>query len=97
MRQPSTTKQPSLDQRLFRSITRPIVNTETNQITGRLIRERDESAVAVTPVNTVTDTVVSLPRATLAGVTLQVEFVGAPVQVKLAVPPTFAAELSNNG
>jgi hypothetical protein len=90
-------KQPSLDQRVFRNASRPIGNSETNQIVGRFVREREETAIAATPVNTVTDTVVSLPRATLLGVTLHVEFVGAPVQVKLAVPPTFAAELSNNG
>jgi hypothetical protein len=48
-------------------------------------------------VRTVTETVVAFPNATLAGVTLHVEFAGAPVQVKVAVPEIFAAELSSNG
>jgi hypothetical protein len=51
----------------------------------------------VTPVRTVTETVVVLPSATLEGVTLQVELAGAPVQVKVAVPGTLAAELTSNG
>ena len=54
-------------------------------------------AVEETPVRTVTEIVVALPNATLDGVTLQVEFAGAPVQVKLTVPVTLAAELSSNG
>ena len=33
----------------------------------------------------------------MEGVTLQVEFAGAPVHVKVAAPETFVAELSNNG
>jgi hypothetical protein len=45
----------------------------------------------------VTEIVVVVPSATLEGVMLQVEFAGAPVQVKVAVPATFAAELSSNG
>ena len=55
------------------------------------------TAAVVTPVRTVTETVVVFPSATLAGVTLQVEFAGAPVQVKVAVPGIFAAELRSNG
>jgi hypothetical protein len=54
-------------------------------------------AVEETPVRTVTEIVVALPSATLDGVTLHVEFAGAPVQVKLTVPVTLAAELSSNG
>jgi hypothetical protein len=53
--------------------------------------------VVVTPVRTVTETVVALPSDTLEGVIVQVEFAGMPVQVKLAVPETFAAELRSSG
>jgi hypothetical protein len=62
-----------------------------------LIDRREEFAVDETPVRTVTEIVVVLPNATLAGVTLQVEFAGAPVHVKIAVPGMLAAELSSNG
>jgi hypothetical protein len=41
--------------------------------------------------------VVALPSDTLEGVIVQVEFAGMPVQVKLAVPETFAAELRSSG
>ena len=50
-----------------------------------------------TPVNTVTETVVVVPSATVEGVILQVEFAGIPVQVNVTEPGTFAAELSSNG
>ena len=50
-----------------------------------------------TPVNTVTETVVVVPSATVEGVILQVEFAGIPAQVNVTEPGTFAAELSNNG
>jgi hypothetical protein len=53
--------------------------------------------VVVTPVRTVTETVVAVPSDTLEGVIVQVEFAGMPVQVKLAVPETFAAELRSSG
>jgi hypothetical protein len=53
--------------------------------------------VVVTPVRTVTETVVVLPSDTLEGVIVQVEFAGMPVQVKLAVPETFAADLRSSG
>ena len=53
--------------------------------------------VVVTPVRTVTETVVALPSDTLEGVIVQVEFAGMPVQVKLAVPETLAAELRSSG
>lgn len=63
----------------------------------RFVRGREESVALATPVRTVTETVVVLPSATLAGVILQVEFAGAPVHVKVAVPAIFAAELSSSG
>jgi hypothetical protein len=64
---------------------------------GRFASGREDRAVEETPVRTVTEIVVVLPSATLAGVTLHVEFAGAPVQVKVAVPGMFAAELSSKG
>ena len=51
----------------------------------------------LTPVRTVTETVVVLPSAMLAGVMLQVALAGVPVQVKVAVPGMMAAELSRSG
>ena len=54
-------------------------------------------AVVVTPVRRVTEMVVVLPRAMLAGVTLQVALAGAPVQVKVAVPGVVAAEVRRSG
>ena len=44
---------------------------------------RKAEDVAVTPVRTVTETVVVLPRVTVEGVTVQVELAGAPEQVKV--------------
>ena len=58
----------------------------SQNISGRFTGGREDCAVEETPVRTVTETVVVLPSATLDGVTLQVEFAGAPVQVKVAVP-----------
>ena len=69
----------------------------SQNILGRVIDGREVFAVEETPVRTVTEIVVALPSATLDGVTLHVEFAGAPVQVKLTVPVTLAAELSSNG
>ena len=46
---------------------------------------------------TVTETVDVEPSGTVVGVMLHVEFTGSPVQVNVAVPGIFAAELSNNG
>lgn len=53
--------------------------------------------MVVTPVRTVTETVVVLPSATLAGVMLQVALAGMPVQVKVAVPGMLAAEIRSSG
>ena len=64
---------------------------------GRFGRGRKAEDVAVTPVRTVTETVVALPSVTLEGVTVQLELAGIPVQEKLAVPETFAPELSSKG
>jgi hypothetical protein len=64
---------------------------------GGFISGRKDCAVVETPVRTVTEIVVVLPSATVEGVMLQVEFAGAPVHVKVAVPGMFAAELSSNG
>jgi hypothetical protein len=64
---------------------------------GRFVSGRKDCAVEETPVRTVTEIVVGLPSATVDGVMLQVEFAGSPVQVKVAVPATFAAERSSNG
>ena len=69
----------------------------SQNILDRPIGDREGIAALVTPVRTVTETVVVLPSATLAGVTVQVEFAGAPEQVKVAVPGMFAAELSSKG
>jgi hypothetical protein len=88
----------SPDRRVLRRATKLNGNIVASQnILDRFIDGREEFAVDETPVRTVTEIVVVLPSATLAGVTLQVEFAGAPVQVKVAVPGILAAELSNNG
>ena len=50
-----------------------------------------------TPVRTVTETVVVLPSATLAGLMLQVALAGTPVQAMAAVPGTLAAEERSRG
>ncbi len=63
----------------------------------RLANWRPEDEAAVTPVNTVTETVVVLPSGMLNGVTLQVELTGIPEQVNVTVPETFDAELSSKG
>ena len=51
----------------------------------------------VTPVRTVTEIVVVLPRATLAGVMLHVALAGMPPQVKTTVPGMFAADVRSRG
>ena len=97
-RQPSKTKLASDDRRILRNETKLNGNRVASQnIFGRFIGDREERAVDETPVRTVTETVVVPPSATLEGVTLQVELAGVPVQVNVAVPGMFAAELSNNG
>lgn len=99
IRQLIRTRPPSHDRRVLRNASKPSGKTVASQKT--LVRFRngggEECAVLVTPVRTVTETVVVLPSVTLAGVTLQVEFAGNPVQVKVAVPETFAAEPSSSG
>ena len=86
------------DRPVLRSATKPNGNNPASQnIPRRLIGGREDCAVEETPVRTVTEIVVVLPSATVDGVMLQVEFAGAPVQVKTAVPGMFAAELSSNG
>jgi hypothetical protein len=97
-RQPSRTKLAIHDRRVLRNATRPNGNSVASQtILGRFIGGRKDCAVEETPVRTVTEIVVVLPSVTLEGVILQVEFAGAPVQVRVAVPGMFAAELSSNG
>jgi hypothetical protein len=88
----------SHDRRVLPIATKLSGNSVASQnIPGRLISGREVCAVEETPVRTVTEIVVVLPSATLDGVMLQVEFAGAPVQEKVAVPGMFAAELSSNG
>ena len=97
-RHPSRTTLASHARRFLDSPTRLNGNKVASQNKlGRFIDGHEVRAVEETPVRTVTETVVAFPSATLEGVTLQVEFAGAPVQVKLTVPVTLAAELSSNG
>ena len=72
-------------------------NIASEVIPNCLKRNRALELVAVTPVRTVTETAVAPPSMTVDGVTVQVALAGAPEQVKLAVPGTFAAELSSKG
>ena len=94
----STTTQMRLDLRRRHAGNKLIGSNSTSQILleplkpGLLLED-----VGVTPVRTVTETVVALPSDTLEGVIVQVEFAGMPVQVKLTVPETFAAELRSSG
>jgi hypothetical protein len=98
IKQPSRANAVRPDRRVLRRASKPIGNRVASQnMLGRLLNGDEKRAVDETPVRTVTEIVVVLPRATLAGVTLQVEFAGNPVQVKIAVPAMFAAELSSNG
>ena len=98
IRHPSRTHLASHARRFLDSATKLNGNRVASQNIFRpFINGNDVCAVEETPVRTVTEIVVELPRGTLDGVTLQVEFAGAPVQVKLAVPVTLAAELSSNG
>ena len=97
-RQPSKTILATQDRPVLRSATKPNGNNPASQnILRRFVSGREDCAVEETPVRTVTEIVVVLPSATVDGVMLQVEFAGAPVQVKTAVPGMFAAELSSNG
>src|ERR1700720_1169892 len=97
-RQPSRIELARQDRRVRRSAPRPNGNSVASQnMPGRFVSGREECAVEETPVRTVTEIVVVLPSATVEGVMLQVELAGAPVQVKVAVPGMFAAELSSNG
>ena len=97
-RHPSRIEPASQDRRALPSATRLNGNSVASQnMPDRFVNGREDCAVEETPVRTVTETVVVLPSATLDGVMLQVEFAGAPVQVKVAVPGMFAAELSSKG
>ena len=97
-RQPSRIELASHDRRVLRSATSPKGNSVASQtIPGRFVSGHEVCAVAETPVRTVTETVVAPPSVTVDGVMLQVAFAGAPVQVKVAVPEMFAAELSSSG
>src|SRR5258705_12328737 len=97
-KQPSRIEPVSQERRVLRSATSPKGNSVASQyIPGRFVRGREDCAVEETPVRTVTEIVVAVPSATVDGVTLQVEFAGAPVQVKVALPEMFAAEVSSNG
>jgi hypothetical protein len=97
-RQHNRAKPTTKDRRALRNASKLSGNKVASQRTSdRFVCGREEDVALVTPVRTVTETVVVLPSATLAGVTLQVEFAGAPVHVKVAVPTIFAAELSSSG
>jgi hypothetical protein len=97
-RQPSRTKLAIHDRRVLCNATKPNGNSVASQNTlVRFISGREDCTVDETPVRTVTEIVVVVPSVTLEGVMLQVEFVGTPVQVRVAVPGMFAAELSSNG
>src|SRR5882757_6981371 len=99
-RQPSSIELVSHDRRVRvrPKPTRLNGNSAASQtILGRFISGREDCTVDETPVRTVTEIVVVVPSVTLEGVMLQVEFVGTPVQVRVAVPGMFAAELSSNG
>ena len=97
-RHPTRTTFASHPRRSLDSVTKLNGNKVASQNIVRSFPDGHEvCAVEETPVRTVTEIVVALPNATLDGVTLQVEFVGAPVQVKLTVPVTLAAEPSSNG
>ena len=97
IKQPSNTKAATPALRTLRRPSNPTGNKAASQkLLDRLIGG-DENAVDETPVRTVTEIVVVLPSGTLAGVTLQVEFAGNPVQVNFAAPGMFAAEVSSNG
>ena len=77
---------------------KPIGTNIASQIMpGRFPCGRKAEDVAVTPVRTVTETVVVLPSVTVEGVTVQVALAGTPEQEKFAAPETFAAELSSKG
>ena len=56
-----------------------------------------DGEAVTTPVSTVTETVVILPKGTLDGVMLQVEFAGIPEQVNVTLPETFDADPSSSG
>src|SRR5579862_7722714 len=64
---------------------------------NRIARGCRGRAALETPVSTVTETVVAVPRDTLEGVILHVELAGAPEHVNVTVPGTFAAEVSSKG
>jgi hypothetical protein len=97
-RHPTRTTLASHARRFLDSVTKLNGSRVASQnILGRFIDGHEVCAADETPVRTVTEIVVALPNATLDGVTLQVEFAGAPVHVTLTVPVTFAAEPSSNG
>lgn len=98
MRHASTIRPPIHRRPSFCKVNRLIGTNIANQIMpSRFGCGRSAEDVAVTPVRIVTETVVVLPSVTLEGVTVQVALAGTPVQEKLAVPETFAAELSSRG
>jgi hypothetical protein len=98
MRQPSKIELPSQERRVLPTATRLKGNSAASQnIPRRLANGRKDCAVEETPVRTVTEIVVGLPSATVEGVILHVEFAGNPAHVNIAVPETFAAELSRSG
>jgi hypothetical protein len=98
MRQPSKIELPSQERRVLPNATRLKGNSVASQnMLRRFAGGGKDCAVEETPVRTVTEIVVGLPSATVEGVMLHVEFAGNPVHVKVAVPETFAAELSSSG
>jgi hypothetical protein len=98
IRQQSSANATGGDKRRLRKASKPTGNRDPSQNPlHRFVSSGETSDVEDTPVRTVTETVVVLPSATLEGVTLHVEFAGIPAQVKVAVPETFAAELSSKG
>jgi hypothetical protein len=76
-----------------------IMPTGTNRIAQKMLPLRPAIDALVVPVTIVTATVVVLPSmARPAGTTLQVEFCGAPAQVRLTVAPATAGpELKSSG
>lgn len=98
IRQPSNAKAVIRDRPVLRKASKPTSNRAASQnALRRFISGGETSEVEDTPVRTVTEIVVALPSATLEGVTLHVKFAGVPVHLKVAVPETFEAELSNKG
>jgi len=84
--------------RCRRRVIRLSGNRAASHRTLFLLKSRgDKDDVVATPVRIVTETVVVLPRATLAGVMLHVALAGMPLHTNVTVPETFAADVRSNG